>query len=126
MIAPDAMLVICAAVCFFVIGLVAAGAHNLALENARARDRERLQWAAERDADTDAQDLGTVLTGTWDEEHPEAEAWWWRCTRCRELEVSLPPELAGLAALEHTCPPAALAEAQAAAKRQHPAFRGLR
>lgn len=118
MIAPDSMLVICVAVCLSVIGLVA-------LENARACDRERLQWASEREADSDAQDLGTVLTGTWDEEHPETEAWWWRCSRCRELEVSLPPERAGLAALEHTCSPSALAEAEAEAKRQHPSRRGL-
>lgn len=119
MISPDSMLVICAAVCVAVIAAV------LVLDSGK-QQADRLRWAAERDADSDAQDLGTVLTGTWDEERPEAEAWWWRCSRCRELETGLAPELAGLTALEHTCPPAALAEAQAEARRQHPAFRDLR
>ena len=119
MISPDSMMVICAAVCVAVIAAV------LLLDSGK-QQADRLRWACERAADTDAQDLGTVLTGTWDEEHPEADAWWWRCSRCRELEVSLAPELAGLAALEHTCSPSALAEAEAEAKRQHPAFRDLR
>lgn len=124
MLSPDSMLVITAAVCVLVIGVYA-------LAESSQRDLERFQDACTQDL-TYAQAMAFLevpedyppgmLSGLWGED-PGADAWWWRCSLCREYDLHLSAVAAALEASTHVCDPAYLERAKADAKAQHPAFR---
>lgn len=119
------MLAICAAVCILVLGIYALADHG---ETALQRFQEAMEkpgltyteamWISGAPEDYPP----GMLTGLWGQD-PTAEAWWWRCSLCREFDHSLTAAAAALEASTHECNPKALEAAKLEAMRQHPAFK---
>lgn len=123
-LAPEATWAIIVAVIVLVLGVWSLAEHGQAsldrFQDAVARDMSYAEAMAFLDAPADHPE--GMLTGVWGN-NPEADAWWWRCSLCREFDHGLAPLAAALEASTHECDPAALNRAQAEARAQHPAHR---
>lgn len=121
---PTATWAIVLAVIVLVLGvwyLAESGQESLErFQEAVSTDMTYTQAMAFLDAPADHPE--GMLTGLWGE-NPERDAWWWRCSLCREYDYGLPCQDAAEAASSHVCDPADLERARAEAKAQHPAYR---
>jgi hypothetical protein len=122
-LSPDAMFTITAVVCLVVIGAVALSGpvKAKAAELAELANPDLTHAEAMRILDAPEAHPPGVLSGLWGRD-ANAEAWWWRCSLCREFDHSLTPVAAALEASSHQCQPKALEAAELEAKRVHPAF----
>lgn len=123
MISPEAMLVIATVACTVVIGLVVADhGKTQALRLAKISTEGASYADAMRYLAVSEDHPEGMLVGLWGADS-NAEAWWWRCSLCREHDLWLSPEACALASSAHVCSPIDLEAAKAEAKRQHPAYR---